>query len=351
MVVTDTDRRGAQVFATDLHDAFAHNDFSSDTVALAPGATGGLALPVLGPSRRSPRTMRALRRAARSHSMVVAHGSTTLPLTAVATTGTGVPFVYRQISHPLFWAPTRVRRMRTGWAMRRAARLVALWSGAADVLVEHFGVRPDRLRVIPNGVPSARFPVVDPQERPAARAALDLDPDRPTVAYVGALVPEKGVDVAVQAVSGLDAQLLVAGDGRARAELEALAARVAPGQVHFAGSLADASRAYRAAEIIVLPSRGGDSMPAVLIEAGFSGLPAVSTPVEGIPDIVEDTTTGLLVAPSSVSELHDAVAHLLGDPARSAAMGAAARRRCLARFDIDVVAKQWAAVLEEITTP
>jgi glycosyltransferase involved in cell wall biosynthesis len=347
MVVTDTDRRGAQVFATDLHDALAGDGLPVRTVALAPGASGGLPLPVLGPSRRSLSTLRHLRQEGRRHDVVVAHGSTTLPLSALATFASGVPFVYRQISHSLFWASTPLKRMRTAWAMRRAARVVALWQGAADVLVGHFGVDPGRLRVVPNGVPADRFPLVTPDDRERARATLGIEPDLPILAYAGALVPEKGVDVAIDAMAGIDGRLLVAGDGPHRSRLEAMAEQVAPGRVTFAGSLPDAALVYRAADLVVLPSRGGDSMPAVLIEAGLSGLPTVSTPVEGIPDIVDDGVTGVLVPPSSSSELRVAVTDLLDDPARRTTLGAAARQRCLERFDIAVVAHQWEQVLAE----
>ncbi|MFI5048152.1 MAG: hypothetical protein ACHQIG_13885, partial [Acidimicrobiia bacterium] len=129
-VVTDTDRRGAQVFATDLHAALARQGRDVRTVALAPGKVGGLVLPVLGERRRSVATLRALRHEVASAAVVVGHGSTTLPLGAIATVGTGTPFVYRQISDSVFWAPSGLRRLRVQAAMRRCAALVALWPGA-----------------------------------------------------------------------------------------------------------------------------------------------------------------------------------------------------------------------------
>src|SRR5262245_36518288 len=103
-VVTDTDRRGAQVFATDLHRALLDLGDEVETVALAPGAVGGLDLPVVGPTRRSLRTIRAVRERGADADVVVAHGSTTLPVCAIATLGSGTRFVYRQISDLRFWA-------------------------------------------------------------------------------------------------------------------------------------------------------------------------------------------------------------------------------------------------------
>src|SRR4051794_10190147 len=128
-VVTDTDRRGAQVFAEDLHAALVRRGHGVTTVALAPGVVGGLDLEALGPRRRSVQTLRELRCAARRHEAVLAHGSTTLPMCALALVGTSVPFAYRQISDSLFWAPDRLRRLRVRIGLARAARVVALWTG------------------------------------------------------------------------------------------------------------------------------------------------------------------------------------------------------------------------------
>jgi glycosyltransferase involved in cell wall biosynthesis len=191
---------------------------------------------------------------------------------------------------------------------------------------------------------------IDRSGAPAARVRLGLDPDAPTVLSIGALAPEKGVDLTVSAVGGLrGVQLLVAGDGPERGRLEELAARVAPGQVVFAGSLRDPGPAYTAADVVSLPSRGGDSMPAVLIEAGLMGLPVVATPIEGIVDIVDPGVTGELVAAESVDGLRIALDQILGDREHAAELGDAARARCTERFSIDVVAAAWGRVLDEVS--
>jgi glycosyltransferase involved in cell wall biosynthesis len=118
----------------------------------------------------------------------------------------------------------------------------------------------------------------------------------------------------------------------------------------FLGSTDDARRAYAAADLVVLPSRGGDSMPAVLIEAGLMALPAVSTPVAGIPDIVLDGRTGLIVSPLGVPELRAACASILDDGERARALGAAAREHCLEKFSIERVARDWADVLTQVAS-
>jgi glycosyltransferase involved in cell wall biosynthesis len=347
-VVTDTDRRGAQVFAVDLASELTRAGNAVRTVALERGAVPVLDLPVLGTTRLGYSTLRALRRESRAVDVVVAHGSTTLFACAIATPG--VPFVYRQISDSRFWGPPGLRRARVRAGLRRAARVVALWTGSAVALESDFGVPPERIRVIPNGVRADELGPVDRVSRDEQRVAFGLDPARPTVVYVGALVPEKGVDLAIDAVARLEtAQLLVAGDGSLRSELEDHARRVAPGRVVFAGTVTQAADAYAAADVVVLASRGGDSMPAVLIEAGLMGVPAVATPIEAIPEIVLAGTTGLLVPVDAAGALADALRALIGDDDRRAQFGLAARAHCTEHFTIERVGSMWASVLGEMT--
>src|SRR5207244_896567 len=116
--------------------------------------------------------------------------------------------------------------------------------------------------------------------------------------------------------------------------------------VYFLGSLPDPLVAYHAADVLVFPSRGGDSMPATLIEAGLCGLPSVATRVGSITDVVVDGTTGLIVEPSDLEGLAAALTRLTDDSLLRRRLGVAARERCIGRFDIDVVAGAWEQVLQ-----
>ncbi len=348
-VITDTDRRGAQGFATALHTALEARGRVVRTVALAAGAVGGLDWPTLGPSRKHPTTFRNLRRATTDASVVIAHGSTTLPMCALVRATTSTPFVYRQISESTFWAPSRARRLRVRAALSMAAGVVALWRGSASTLHETFGVPFRKLDVIPNGVPPERVPPIDRSTMAEARTSFGLAPDRATVLSIGALVPEKGVDLTIDAVGHLpEVQLLVAGDGPARGELEARARATVPDRVVFAGSVPDPRTAFEAADVVVLPSRGGDSMPAVLIEAGFMGVPTVATPVEGIGEILDEGRAGVLVAKDDVGSLVAGIERVLTETTHAAALAAAAREHCLDHYAIDVVAARWDAMLSRV---
>ena len=342
-VITDTDRRGAQVFAVDLGAALERLGHDVRTVALAPGTVGGLDVAVLGAAAKAPGTLAKLRGEMKRSRLVIAHGSTTLPASALAGLGTGTPFIYRQISDSRFWAPDRVRRGRVRVALARATAVVALWSGSASVLCSEFGVRSSKLTVIPNGVPPARIH----EGADIDLTSLGLAADRLTVLYVGALVPEKGVDLVVDSV-GADqrTQLLLVGDGPQREELEAQAERIAPRRVAFVGQAPDVGPYYRAADLFVFPSRGGDSMPAALIEAGMASLPTIATPVDAIPEVVVDGETGLLVPIGDQFSFEAAIRRLVDAPDTRAALGKAARQHCLARFSIETVAEQWGQLLD-----
>lgn len=345
-VITDTDRRGAQVFACDLADALAARGRDVRTVALVAGRDeAGLPVPTLGRRSFEARTLLALRREARRARVVVGHGSKTLAACAVATLGTGVPFVYRNIGDPRYWNDTPARRLRTRAALRRARAVVALWPRAADDIAGLLGVRRDRIRVIPNGVPGARFAPPDHAAREDARRSLGIANGMPAAVCMGSLSPEKNVEGAVLAVGAVpDLLLLVVGDGPARERLAALADRVAPGRVRFTGATERPEQALAAADVLVLPSLT-EGIPAVVIEAGLSGLPVVATDVGGVGQVVADRETGRLVAPGDAEALADALREAV---AQAGSLGPAARARCLERFEISPIATAWDEVLGEL---
>jgi glycosyltransferase involved in cell wall biosynthesis len=345
-VVASDQRRGAEVFAQDLADELRRRGMATSVVALEARATAEpMPVPALGRRALTPTTLRALRRAAGPCAAAIAHGSRTLPACAAALAGGGVPFAYRSIGDPRAWAHRGRRRWQTTRLLRRPRLVVALWPAAADALMTIHGLPAARIRVIPNGVAAARCALPDDGARRAARQGFGLPADEPVVCYLGALSTEKDVGRAIAAVAAVPGlRLLVAGEGPARAELQAEAAREAPGRVVFAGVVASAASALAAADAIVLPSRT-EGMPGVLIEAGLCAVPAVATDVGGVAEIVADGETGVLVSPGDAAALAAGLRRVLADPRP---MGAAARERCLAQFEIGVVGAVWAELLREL---
>ncbi len=327
-----------------------------DTVALWPGSgSATLDLDVLGRRRRDPSAVRALRSRSRTVGVVVGHGSSTLPFGAIATASARpgasalAPFVYRSIGDPSYWGSTRARRARVGAALRRAAAVVALWPAAADVIADRYGIDRGRIHVIPTGVPAEGFAPTSSTGRAAARSALatthgvDLDPDRPTLVLLGALSTEKNPVAAVEAMASLaGTQLLVVGGGALADECVGRARQMAPGRVHLLGPVSEPAGVLAAADLLLLPSHT-EGIPAVAIEAALAGVPVVASRVGGIPEVVVDGETGILVGDPTPFRLARAVEQALHDGDR---LGSAARERALERFTLDVVADAWSALLE-----
>ncbi|WP_405362573.1 glycosyltransferase family 4 protein [Kitasatospora sp. NBC_00085] len=354
-LITDPRRRGAQNLARDLHRELRRRGQASALRALAPhpdahpDAPDTRATTVLGPGRLHPATLRALRAAARTADLVVAHGSSTLPACALALAGTRTPFVYVSIGDPRHWTASPLRRLRTGVLLHRAAVVTALADEARGVLRDRFRLPAGRVRTIPNARAADRYPPADGEAgRRAARHALGLPADGLLVAWIGAIAPEKRLDLALDALDRLpdvrlpDVRLAVAGDGPQRAALEQ---HPAAARAHFLGTLADPGPLYRAADALLLTS-DSEGVPGVLIEAGLAGLPAVATDVGWVRSVVRDGVTGALVAPGDPLALAEALAKVLaGD---RAALGAAARAHTLAQNELGVVTDAWQGLFTEV---
>jgi glycosyltransferase involved in cell wall biosynthesis len=344
-VVTSAERRGAETFAVALDERLRQMAWTSRTVSLHEGRNPTLDLPSLGESSLGIRTLRHLRSAARDADVVVAHGSSTLPACAIALVGRETPFVYRNIGDPTYWSSNVSARLRTALCLRRAAGVVALTDRSADVLTRQFRVPSDRVDVIPTGVSAETFRPASDDERARARTTLRLPQDAPIAAVIGALSPEKDVDLALGAARLLpDIELLVVGDGPQREALERSAHISAPGRVHFVGATAEPTVAFAAADCIVLSSQT-EGLPAVLIEAGLCGLPVASCNVGYVDDIVLDGVTGALAATRTADGLAKALrrAMILGPSA-----GTAARERCLQCFEMDRIVQRWNHALQHV---
>lgn len=343
-LITSNARRGAETFAVNLVDALNANGHQARVMALtASDAAEAHDVPVLGVQRRAVGTLGSLRRAAHGADVVVAHGSSTLEACAVGLAGTGPPFVYRTIGDPSYWVTTPMRQRWVGGLLRRAARHVALWSGAAEQLAVRYGIPRHRIDVIPNAVAAESFPMADDEVRATARLRLEVEVDRPCLAFIGALSPEKDVGVAIRAAAYIDdAVLLVAGEGPERDWLGQQAEQQAPGRVRFLGPLSDPADVYAAADLLLLPSRT-EGMPGVLIEAALTGTPTVATAVGAVPEMLSDSDAGYLVAPGDPSAFAIRVAEALDRGTRMSDRTVVGFRR---RFDVQSVVPTWEETLQ-----
>jgi len=171
-------------------------------------------------------------------------------------------------------------------------------------------------------------------------APLPFDP--PCLLCLGRLAPEKGFDVAIAAFAAVirqfpRARLIIAGDGPARAALEAQADTLhTRDRVEFVGWVHPdrVPELINASTLLIMPSRL-ESLPLVALQAGMLGRPIVGTSAGGIPEVVVDQVTGLLVAQEDSAGLAEAISFLLARPPTAADMGQAARSRVKESFDWD----------------
>ena len=346
-VITDTDRRGAQLFAVSLAPELVRRGFAVETVALAAGTSASLDVEVLGSRPLGSTTLRALRERSKMAAVLVAHGSTALPACFLATLGTRRPFVYRNIGDPYYWGSTRARRARTMLFLSRASRVVALTDETARRLNEIYRVPPRRMVTIPQAVSTADFPRRSPASRARAREALGIADDAKVAVCIGALSPEKSVPDAVRAVARLPPawQLLVAGEGPERPAVADEALAAGAGRVRLLGQIQDTAELLSAADVLVLPSLT-EGLPGVLIEAAMTGVPAVATDVGFVDDVIDDGITGFVVAPGDPGALANAI--IRGEAAGLERLGEAANRRAQDRFSLTVAADRWADTLRSV---
>jgi glycosyltransferase involved in cell wall biosynthesis len=176
--------------------------------------------------------------------------------------------------------------------------------------------------VIPYGVDTDTF-------RPAHEREPGADV---VIGSVGRLSIEKGLDDLLRAAAtlihrGTRLRVLLAGDGGERRKLEKLARELEIASlVEFRGEIAHAQvpQVLNELDVFVMPSRA-EGFGVAALEAAATGLPVVATRVHGIPDVVLDGKTGVLVAPGSVSELAEAIRTLVNDSAVRGEMGHAGR--------------------------
>ena len=250
---------------------------------------------------------------------MVARGLSRCPL--VVTVHTSVQHTL-QGTGPRTWALRRLGGALERVALRRADAVLVLVERTAAALRED-GVRPERIHVLPSGFEPALF------------AAQHADPfdgvPVPRVGYVGRLAEQKAPQVVVEAFASVSApaSLVIVGDGPLRSVVEqAIERSPARDRIRSVGFVPHLCipAVLQSLDVLVLPSRY-EEMGSVLVEAMASGLPVVASAVGGIPEIVLDGETGLLVPPGDTAALAQAVDELVGDEERRRRMSRSARQR------------------------
>jgi glycosyltransferase involved in cell wall biosynthesis len=230
---------------------------------------------------------------------------------------------------------SRQSRWLSPFVFRHADRLLVQSPIMARELLDVFARRPGhptasplaaKLRVVPNGIG------LDGETETVA--------ERRSVLFVGRLTAGKGVDVLIDAMRACPNEaLVVVGDGPERAQLEARTRGL--DWVTFAGAAShdEVERHLAAAKMLVLPSFH-EGQPNALMEAMARGVPVVATAVGGIPDLVRDGETGILVRPGDVAGTAAAIRRLSGSPALRTSLAQRARQE-MAQYE-------WSSVMRTL---
>jgi glycosyltransferase involved in cell wall biosynthesis len=216
-------------------------------------------------------------------------------------------------------------------------RIVTISPAQKTEITRRFRIAPEtKTVVIPLGLDLGAL-LEMPATAESYRRELSIGTGDVVVGFVGRMVPVKDVSTLVRAFAAAwaragDLWLLLAGGGPLRSALEAEVERAGiSGRVRFVGWTEDLVRVYSTIDILALSSLN-EGTPVAVIEAMAAGKPVAATAVGGVPDVVSDGSTGLLVPPRDVDALAAALLQLANAPALRHRMGQAARQLVRGRF-------------------
>lgn len=256
----------------------------------------------------------------------------------------------RGIVHHLHTSDTTLkpRHRRLERLLARATRRVVCCSLAVERHArEDLGIAEGLTAVVHNGIDP--FPAVSREE------ALRLLPPGiapPIAGCVASLAPHKGQAVLLHAlqalaVAGRPVSAVFSGEGPDRPALELLARDLGiASRVHFLGLRPDARALLPAFDLLAAPSIGREGLGLAVLEAMDAGIPVVASRLGGLPEAVEEGTTGLLVPPGDPAALAAAIAALLSDPRRARALGEAGRRRVEGEFRAAAMTRRIEAIYD-----
>lgn len=236
---------------------------------------------------------------------------------------------------------------------RRADAFVAVSTEDQRRMIEIERIPWGKTRLIQNGV--AGFD--DSGDGSVIRDELGIDPEQPVLGIVASLRPEKAVEVIVRAAAEIaeslpEVRVVISGGDGPRESSQIALAELAQSlgveeKVHFLGHRVDVADVIASFDVAVLCS-DREGSPLSIMEYMDAGKPVVATRVGGVPDIVVEGETGLLVPPRDPTALARAAVELLRDRDRAARMGAAGRKRMRSMFTIEETVGRVESLYEEL---
>ncbi len=210
----------------------------------------------------------------------------------------------------------------------------------------------------------ARFPFMDekisvvhlgleafePLSRAEARTTLGIESDTFAIGSIAELHPVKGLEFALEAIGGLsfECSYTIIGQGELKESLQTMidANPLLKRRARLAGFVADASRYAAAFDAFLLPSLS-EAFGYVILEAGYSRVPVIATSVGGIPEIIEDMKSGILIHSKSAKEIASSITFLFENKEARHDLGAALYDKISREFSLSKMVKETVAIYEE----
>lgn len=275
-----------------------------------------------------------------------AHTRVTQVLAALLSRSLGKP--YLSTCHGYFKRRLS-RRLFPCWG----EKVVAVSDQVRAHLIGDFGVAPDRVELIYNGIDAGRFLPKTQDEREFEKTKMGLAPRAKVIGHIGRLSSVKGQRFLIEAVerlvaAGRDIRCLLIGDGPEEKNLRRLVSeRRLEGVVFLYSSVKRTDLALSVMDVFVMPSLQ-EGLGLSILEAQASGVPVVASRVGGIPTAVDDRATGMLVPPADPAALSAAIAELLDDPALRAGIIDKAKRQVVEKFSLEAMAQKTLELYEKL---
>jgi len=233
--------------------------------------------------------------------------------------------------------------------------IVALADKHREYLIEHEGILPEKVAVIPNGVDTDRFSPLSNEDRSKVRQKLNIGVESVVVSIVAALRPEKNHILFLRAASKVlgkfeNFTFLIIGDGPQKDNLERLSVELGlEGKVRLLGIRDDVDELLGITDIAVLCSYPVvETFPLSILEAMSCGVPVVATNVGSIGEFIENGKNGILIESNDLDALSNGILGLAHDPERRKKLGQEGRKTIIERFSVNLMIDRYAELFRKL---
>jgi glycosyltransferase involved in cell wall biosynthesis len=354
VLVSSTQRRGAEVFGERLANGLAGRGWTTDLVALT-GASDPMAAsvaarplsrrPAAGLGRLDRNIVRSLRQHLRESEtdVLLAYGSSTLKYGVAATRflGNRPALAYASIGEPLYWARRPHQRLAYGALLKMVDLVLSVSSTTARQLSSGLGVAADKVRAVHTGIP---------------KELLDLSPapadGELRILFMGSLAREKDpmmvLEVFGRLAASVGARLRMVGTGPLEASLRTRIAELGLNdRVEMTGSVEDVTPHLAWAEVLLLTSLT-EGLPAATLEAAAAGAAVVAFDVGGVGETMIDQVSGRLIKPGDADGMVAALSFYAANPEARHKAGQAGRKLVAEKFTIEESVRHHDVVLREL---